>query len=77
MITTQDILNVIQSVCPNIDTSKIDPNTRLREYGIDSMDFFNIILELQELLKKEIPDEDIDQVRTISSIKEYFRKHSG
>ena len=77
MITTDQIHKIIGDIVPNVDVSKIDPHTRLREYGIDSMDFFNIILELQELLGKEIPDEDIDQVRTVASIQEYCEKHGS
>ncbi len=77
MITVEQIHNIIHNTVPAVDVGKIDPNTRLREYGIDSMDFFNIVLELQELLGKEIPDEDIDQVRTVAAIQEYFRKHGS
>lgn len=75
MITITKIHEIIKIACPNVDTSKIAPDTRLREYGIDSMDFFNIILELQEILGKEIPDEDIDQLRTVASIQDYFKKN--
>ena len=73
MITVEQIHKIIKDVNTDHDVSKIDPNTRLREYGVDSIDFFNIVLELQELLGKEIPDEDIDQLRTVASIVEYFK----
>lgn len=77
MITTEKIHEIIKTNCPKVDTSKITPDTRLREYGIDSMDFFNIILELQDALGKEIPDEDIDQLRTVASIQDYFKKNTS
>lgn len=77
MITTEKIHEIIKTICPKVDTSKIAPDTRLREYGIDSMDFFNIILELQDALGKEIPDEDIDQLRTVASIQDYFKKNAS
>ena len=77
MITTERIHEIIKTICPKVDTSKIAPDTRLREYGIDSMDFFNIILELQDALGKEIPDEDIDQMRTVASIQDYFKKNAS
>ena len=77
MISTEKIHAIIRSNAPSVDVSKIESNVRLREYGIDSMDFFNIVLELQELLGKEIPDEDIDQVRTVADIQKYFDKHSA
>jgi acyl carrier protein len=75
MITVEQIHTIIRNHASNVDVSKIHPNTRLREYGIDSMDFFNIILELQDILGMEIPDEDLDEMRTVSGIQEYFRKH--
>jgi acyl carrier protein len=75
MINTEKILEAINKACPEIDKSKIESDVQLREYDIDSMDFFAIILELQEILGKEIPDEDLDQLRTIASIQDYFQKH--
>lgn len=77
MITAEKIHEIIKTNCPKVDASKIAPDTRLREYGIDSMDFFNIILELQDELGKEIPDEDIDQLRTVASIQDYFKKKTN
>lgn len=77
MITVEKIHLIVKNTCPQVDVEKIAPDTRLREYGIDSMDFFNIILELQEELGKEIPDEDIDQLRTVASILDYFKRNAG
>lgn len=74
MITVEQIHEIIHKIVPEVDVSKIDPQTSFKEYGIDSMDFFNIILELQELLGKEIPNEEIDQVNTVSSMLEYCKK---
>lgn len=77
MISTEKILDIITTICPKVDASKIKPDTRLREYGVDSMDFFDIILELQNVLGKDIPDEDIDQLRTVASIQDYFNKNAN
>lgn len=77
MITTEQIHRIIHEAVPEVDISKINSNTHLREYGIDSMDFFNIVLGLQELLGKEIPDEHIDQQSTVASIQEYFQKNGN
>lgn len=77
MIAIEKIHEIIKTNCPQVDISKITTHTRLREFGVDSMDFFNIILDLQEALGTEIPDEDIDQLRTVASIQEYFNKNVG
>lgn len=77
MITVAQIHEIIKDVDPDIDLDKIDANKPLREYGFDSMDFFNIVLRLQELLGKEIPDEDIDRLLTVASIMEYFEANGA
>jgi len=77
MITIEKIHTIIRNNAPSVDISKIEKHVNLREYGVDSMDFFNIVLELQEILGKEIPDEDIDQVRTVADIQKYFNKHNA
>lgn len=77
MITIEDILMIINGVCPKVDTESIKPNVLLREYGIDSLDYFDILLQLQERLGKEIPDEDVDQLRTVASIREYCERHGA
>lgn len=77
MITVAQIHEIIKNVDPDIDVSTIEPSKRLRDYGLDSMDFFNVIIQLQELLGKEIPDEDIDQLLTVASIMEYLETNGA
>jgi acyl carrier protein len=76
MITTDKILEIIQRAASSVDVTKIDFDTRLREYGVDSMDFFLIVVELQEIVGKDIPDQDLDQLRTVNAIQEYVKKNS-
>lgn len=71
MVTHEKIYQILKIVDPDFDVSKIDINKNLRDYGFDSMDVFNIILQLQELLHIEIPDADIDKLTTVASIFEY------
>jgi acyl carrier protein len=77
MITIEKIHNIIRNNAPSVDVSKIEEHVKLREYGIDSMDFYNIVLELEEILGQQIPDEDIDQLRTVADIQKYFNKHNA
>ena len=71
MITDDQIYDIIKEVSPGIDTAKIDIAVDLKQYGLDSIDMFNVILMLQDALGREIPDRDIHLLRTISSIKSY------
>jgi acyl carrier protein len=77
MITVEQIFDILLIVKDDIDTSKIDLDKPLKEYGIDSMDFFDIVLQLQEILGEEIPDEDITSLLSISGILKYFEEKSN
>ena len=70
-ISNLDIKGIIVKVVPDLNLEKIEDDTLLREYNIDSIDFFSIILEVQDACGIEIPDEDLDQCRTVNSIQRY------
>jgi acyl carrier protein len=72
MISVEQIHAIIKQVVPAVDTASMKPDVRLREYGVDSLDFFDIVLELQTLSGHEVPDEDLDQLRTVEAIQRYF-----
>lgn len=44
----------------------------LSEQGVDSLDIVNVYLLLEEKFNISIPDEDLNQVKTIDSIIEYI-----
>lgn len=76
MITIEQIKTIIVEVASHVDIDSIKNDVRLRDYDIDSLDFFNIILELQTLSGVVVPDEDLDQLRTVDSIYHYFQNKS-
>ncbi|RZS85976.1 acyl carrier protein [Pigmentiphaga kullae] len=76
-ISHDEIREIIKNVASSVDVAKIDPNTKLREYGVDSLDFFDIVLQLQEKLGREISDEEVDELRTLNSIQSFFLKDSN
>lgn len=65
------IKELIVKVVPDLNLEQIEDDTLLREYDIDSIDFFTIILEVQDAAGIEIPDEDLDQCRTVNLIQRY------
>lgn len=73
MITIEQIKTAISDNAPDINIDDIPQDAKLKDNDIDSLDFFNIVLDLQTLSGiDEIPDEDIDQLDTINSIYKYF-----
>ena len=74
MITIEQIKTAISDNVPDINVDDIPHNAKLKDNEIDSLDFFNIVLDLQTLSGiEEIPDEDIDQLNTIDAIYDYFQ----
>ncbi len=45
--------------------------------GADSLDIMTILLDVQDRTGVEIPDEDVDGLRTAQSIVEYVTQRSG
>jgi acyl carrier protein len=53
----------------NIDLDKITEDSVLKdELGIDSLDIVEIVMDLEEMFKCTIPDEDYENARTIKDL---------
>ncbi len=42
------------------------------EMGLDSLDVFNVFVELESLTGIQVPDDDLEKLQTIDSIHAYF-----
>lgn len=74
MLTIEQIRNVIRSSGVDIDALSMPVKKNFSALGLDSMDVFNILIELQNITGIEIPDEDIKILQSIEKICEYFEK---
>ena len=72
MLTTEQIRQAIKAADVNVDASALPEDQSFRDAGLDSLDFYNIVVELQEMSGVTVPDEDIDRLETIASVKAYF-----
>jgi len=54
------------------DTIKLDTN--LQEMGIDSLDVFSLLFELENTFNISIPDDDVRSLRTVNDIVEGIKK---
>jgi acyl carrier protein len=69
MISDVDIKNIIQETVVGLDTDELSNDKDFTEVGIDSLDHLSILLALEEKLGiKKIPDDKIDECRSISGI---------
>ncbi len=69
------VISVLTDVAPDIDPTAIDPDTDLVEQlDIDSMDFLNIVVEINERTGIEIPERDYPKLSTLSDAVSYLAR---
>jgi acyl carrier protein len=57
-----------------ISAEKISLETNLQDLGIDSLDVFTLLFELENAFKISIPDDDVRSIRTVSDIVDGVKK---
>jgi len=67
-ITPSQIRALIARMDSVIDLDKLKDGTPFADAGADSLDFFNIISEIQMATGVIISDEDIEQVNTLNNL---------
>jgi acyl carrier protein len=72
--TVENIKEIIVEADVLGDVEEMKCDVALSEQGIDSLDVVNVYLLIEEKFDVQIPDEDIEQVKTIDSIVEYVNK---
>ncbi|MFN7922220.1 MAG: acyl carrier protein [Bryobacteraceae bacterium] len=81
-MTTSDIeaavFGALRKIAPEIDPREIDRQANLREATeIDSFDFLNFLIGLQESAGVEIPEADYARVRTLDSLVAYLAERAA
>ena len=57
-----------------IPAEKVTLETNLQELGIDSLDVFTLLFELESAFKISIPDDEVRSIRTVNDIVDGIRK---
>lgn len=73
-ITRENILSIIQKTKAVEDATKLRDDVKLSDQGIDSLGIFSVLLLISEQYDIDIPDEDSDNLNTISEIVEYLNR---
>jgi acyl carrier protein len=73
MITEQQIRDVLGTICEDVDASSLPVDGPFKEHGLDSLDQYSLIVELQTLTGREVPDADAERLTTIRALLDYFR----
>ena len=57
-----------------IPADTITLETNLQELGIDSLDVFSLLFELENAFKISIPDDDVRSLRTVNDVVDGIKK---
>jgi acyl carrier protein len=67
------IFSSLKQIAPDTEPSKLSPDENIREtLGIDSFDFLQFIVSLDEKLKIEIPEHDYGKITSLNSLMSYL-----
>ena len=71
----EKVLSVLRELAPEVDVHSLRPEDRLRDQlDLDSMDFLNFLIGIDEQLGIDIPEADYTHLVTLDSIYAYLRK---
>ncbi|MEX1008648.1 MAG: acyl carrier protein [Acidimicrobiia bacterium] len=69
---------VLSQVAPEANLETLDADVDLAEQiDIDSMDFLNFVIGLEEATGVDIPERDYAQLATLAGCVEYLRVHAA
>ncbi len=67
----------LAQIAPEADLEALEPDVDLTEQlDIDSMDFLNFVIGLNEATGVDIPERDYPQLTTLDGCVEYLRAHA-
>jgi acyl carrier protein len=67
------VRKILGTIAPEVDFDEIPPDADLRDAaGIDSFDFLNFVIGLEEELGVKVPESDYAQLATLTDIVRYI-----
>jgi acyl carrier protein len=75
---TTVLLRILQEMVPEEDVRTIKPDVRIRDQlDLDSMDFVNFLIAVDEELGVETPEKDYPKLATLDTCVAYFRSKTA
>ena len=68
----EEVVNVISDIVGNVDIGEKDYDTALSDVGVDSLDTFNILLELEEKYGVDFPEEEVESLNTVNLLVKFI-----
>lgn len=67
------VLQIISKIAPESNLENLNPDVRFRDqFDFDSVDFVNLIEQLQQALQSKIPEIDYPQLATLNGCRAYL-----
>ena len=78
MQTIQDRITSILTEKLGIPQSEITPDASfVKDLGIDSLDYAELVMEFEQTFDIKIPDDDADKLQTIAQAVTYIQQKTG
>jgi acyl carrier protein len=72
-LVAEKVIATLASV-KRVPAENIKLDTNLQEMGIDSLDVFSLLFELENAFKISIPDDDVRSIKTVNDIVDGIKK---
>ena len=60
-----------------VDEEEVTPQASfVEDLGADSLDIVELVMAMEEEFKIEIPDEDVENLKTVQDVTNYIRAHA-
>jgi acyl carrier protein len=73
-VSTNQLRELIAGNDTGLNLKKLKDTTRFVDAGADSLDFFNLIITIQEAYEITIPDHDLGEVNTLDKLAKYLNQ---
>ncbi len=61
----------------DVDAEEINSETTLQDdLGADSLDVVDLLMSIEDEFEVEIPDEEVENIKTVGALVEYIESHS-
>lgn len=72
------VIEALLSVAPELDAGDVEDDTDIRnDLDLDSMDFLNFVIALNERTGVEVPEADYGEVNTVAKAVAYLNGHGA
>jgi acyl carrier protein len=73
-VTLEDLKNILKTTGTYVNVDALSGDKTLNEQGIDSLDIVELYFNIDDKYGIVIPDEEIDNLKTLNDFRQYINK---